>query len=91
VADETDAVPDMDPRWPRLLAAARAWRAGVIPRTSTGLAAPTRVLLECIEDFDAPECDHPRAQRVFNSSQYIELGYPSESCGRCGADLSDRP
>lgn len=45
-------VPDLDPRWPRLLAAARVWRANLIPKTSTGTSGPTRVLVEAIDAFD---------------------------------------
>lgn len=45
-------VPDMDPRWPRLLAAARSWKANLIAGTSTSSQGPTRVLLEAIEAFD---------------------------------------
>jgi hypothetical protein len=45
-------VPDMDPRWPRLLAAARSWQANLIPSTSTSSLGPTNVLLQAIEAFD---------------------------------------
>lgn len=45
-------VPDLDPRWPRLLAAARSWQASLIPKTSTSSLGPTNVLLEAIEAFD---------------------------------------
>lgn len=74
-------MPDMDPRWPRLLAAARSWRASMIPNTSVGIYGPTRVLIEAIEDFDEG-CQHPRDQRVFSSS-----GGP-DVCGKCGAALA---
>ena len=49
---ECGQMPDLDPRWPRLLAAARSWQANLIPRTSTSTQGPTRVLLEAIEAFD---------------------------------------
>ena len=80
-------VPDMDPRWPSLLVAARVWRASLIPKTSTSTQGAARSLLEAIEALDEPEpaCEHPRAQRVF---------YPDSDrqvCGRCGADLSGQP
>lgn len=45
-------VPTMDPRFPRLLAAARAWRATLVPKTSTGMQGPTRVLIEAVDAFD---------------------------------------
>jgi hypothetical protein len=65
----------------RLLAAARVWRANLIPNTSTGLAGPTRVLLEAIEALDDREpCEHPREKRVF---------WPDgrQECGACGEPL----
>ena len=67
---------ELDPKWPQLLAAARVWRASLIPKTSTGTAAPTNKLIDAIEAFDE-DCPHPRAQRVF---------FPDgrEQCGRCG-------
>lgn len=68
----------MDPRWPRLLAAARSWKASLIPRTSTGTAGPTNVLIEAIDAFEAP-CEHPRAQYVFR------MGDERVECGKCGA------
>ena len=70
-------VPDMDPRWTRLLAAARAWKATLIPNTSTGTLGPTNVLLDAITAFDEP-CPHPRAQWIFRA------GDERIECGRCG-------
>jgi len=70
----------MDPKWPRLLAAARVWRASVIPSTSTGIYGPTRGLIEAVEAFDE-ECSHPRAQRVFSANQ-------PDVCGKCGTTLT---
>ena len=75
---EPDEVPDLDPRWPRLLAAARSWKASLIPRTSTGTAGPTNVLIEAIAAFDAP-CTHPRDQWVFRAGDELV------QCGKCGA------
>lgn len=45
-------VPDLDPRWPQLLAAARAWEARLIPGTSTSLQDVTRNLRVAIAAFD---------------------------------------
>jgi hypothetical protein len=59
MTDNVEDVPDMDPRWPRLLAAARSWRAQQIPRTSNGIYGPTRVLVEAIEAFDQVEDTPP--------------------------------
>lgn len=42
----------LDPRWPRLLAASRTWRATLIPNTSSGIYGPTQELLRAIEAFD---------------------------------------
>lgn len=69
-------VPDLDPRWPALLAAARVWKASLIPRTSTGVAGPTNNLIEAIAAFDQA-CVHPRALRA-----YMTDG--REQCGGCG-------
>jgi len=69
-------MPDMDPRWPQLLAAGRAWRGSLIPRTSTAVANTTNLLLEAIAAFDPP-CDHPRATRIFHLNGRTE-------CGACG-------
>jgi hypothetical protein len=91
VVDDSVFVPDMDPRWPRLLAAARVWQASLIPKTSTSVFGPTRLLIEAIEAFEKKPCDHPRAQRVFHSSEYIETGVARESCGKCGAVLTQEP
>jgi hypothetical protein len=68
-----------------LMRAARAWRNSLVPGTSTGLAAETRVLIETIDALSA--CDHPRAQRVF-THQLGDYGPPPvASCGKCGATL----
>lgn len=57
-------MPDLDPRWTRLLTAAREWKGSLIPNTSTGLARQTRHLVDAINDFD--RCDHPRLGHVFH-------------------------
>lgn len=47
----------MDPRFVRLLAAARVWRASHIPGTSTASLGPTERLLRAVDAFDAEEGD----------------------------------
>lgn len=42
----------LDAKYLRLLVAARVWRAGLIPKTSTGLQGPTSELLAAIEALD---------------------------------------
>lgn len=69
-------VPDLDPRWPRLLAAARAWKGGLIRGTSTTTLALATRLVEAIDAFDEP-CPHLRAWRVF-------LADGRQECSRCG-------
>lgn len=63
-------MPDLDPRWPGLLTAARAWKAGLIPNTSTSILGPARALVAAIEAFDV--CDHPRLAWVFHGDGSIE-------------------
>jgi hypothetical protein len=67
-----------------LLRAARAWRKGLIPSTSTGMAGPTAALVRAIEAID--HCDHPRDQRVFVPGRTEGIP-PGELCGKCGAAL----
>ena len=45
----------LDARWPRLLAAARTWRAGLIAKTSTGTLNTVNALLDAVAALD----DHP--------------------------------
>jgi hypothetical protein len=66
-----------------LLAAARAWRGGLIPNTSTATLTPTRGLLEALSVFDRPACDHPRPWRVYKGTAYDA----DEYCGYCGTVL----
>jgi hypothetical protein len=82
---EAETVPDMDARWPALLAAGRAWRASLIPKTSTGIAGPTQALIAAIESFD--QCDHPRAQLVFFRDDVDRTGLHTR-CGKCGVVLT---
>jgi hypothetical protein len=42
----------LDQRWTQLLIAARAWRANLIPKTSTTAANAANQLLRAIEAFD---------------------------------------
>jgi len=42
----------LDPRWTQLLVAARVWRAGLIPKTSTASINAVNALLRAIEAFD---------------------------------------
>lgn len=44
-----------DPRYVRLLDAARVWRSGLLPRTSTGSLNAVNELLRAIEAFDSPQ------------------------------------
>jgi hypothetical protein len=69
-----------DDRWDELLAAARAWRSTLIPKTSTGLAGPTARLIGAIEKLDAP-CAHPRLGWVFHTDGRVE-------CSSCGEILT---
>lgn len=66
-----------------LMVAARAWRGGLIPNTSTSTLTPTRNLLEAISAFDAGPCDHPRSWRVFRS----QSADADEVCGFCGTTV----
>jgi hypothetical protein len=63
-----------DERWTQLLEAARTWKSGLIPNTSTGLAGNTARLVEAIEAFDA--CTHPRLGWVF----YVDGRVECSSC-----------
>jgi hypothetical protein len=66
-----------------LIAAARAWRGGLVPKTSTGSWTTTRNLLEAIAVFDQPACDHPRSWRAFRVSSVDA----DEVCGYCGTTV----
>jgi len=74
-----------------LISAARGWRGGLIPSTSTGLWGPTRNLLSAIAAFDRPPCDHPRSWRVYR----VLASDADEVCGYCGSSvvtgLTERP
>ncbi len=68
----------LDPKWPRLLIAARSWRANLIPNTSSSTHGPAQELLRAIEAFEV--CEHPREKRAFRSDGHQE-------CGACGTVL----
>jgi hypothetical protein len=67
-----------------LLTAVRTWRAGLVPKTSTGVWEPTRNLLAAIATFDHPPCDHPRSWRVYR----VVASDADEVCGYCGTTTS---
>lgn len=71
----------------RLLEAARRWRSGLIPRTSSGTWDVTRRLLEAVAEFDRPPCTHPREWRIYRPTASEQLAPPTEGCGYCGVEL----
>jgi hypothetical protein len=66
-----------------LMLAARAWRGGLIPNTSTSTLVPARLLLEAIAALDQEPCEHPRSWRIFRA----RLADADEVCGYCGTTL----
>lgn len=68
---------ELDPRWPRLLAAGRAWRATLIPGTSSGIYGPTKALLAAIESFDT-EADGGMADVIPPQVTALESSGPGE-------------
>ena len=66
-----------------LVGAARAWRGGLIPSTSTSTLLPTRNLLEALAALDRAPCDHPRSWRIYRS----QSAGADEVCGFCGTTV----
>jgi hypothetical protein len=75
--------PDTDEaRYAVLLAAARAWRTSLIPRTSTGLQPQTSALVAAVAAFDPEPCQHERFGRVFFADS------PRQECSDCGQPIT---
>lgn len=62
-----------------LIAAARRWRAALIPGTST---VPWRDAKQLVDALDRYDCEHERATRIHHADG-------RRDCGTCGAALAD--